>query len=267
MKMDFYVEFESIENAKKTIKEINERLGETWAEPKRHPFKESAIFGWNLSYLTTCEDLLNGLHRLTEKEAAKRGYAMGYHQGRFHQAAQKLEDAAFILDAMKSAVGTPNLPAFRSLFYGFQAAIYGTVNALRGSCQELGGYAGQWWKTKNKTLKAEDFIQTLIVDYNTDKHGSYTGLLSARIRFFGYMGPTPDIISGEGVFSIIQRGTSRERRIFHSGASCEFEPYLRLNEMKLAGNDLNGLPLTDQLEWVLWYFQDLLYEAKSLFDA
>jgi hypothetical protein len=271
VKREFYVEFDSVEDSIEVLNEINERIGDTWDNPKRHPFKQSSIISWNLSYLKKCEDLLNGLNRLTLQDAAKRGYAMGYHQGKFHHAAQKIEDAGFILDAMneamKAAGETPSLPVFRSLFYGFQAAIYSTINALCGVFQNLGGDAGKWWATKNKILKSERFIQALLVDYHTDKHGSYTGLLSARVKLFGYKGPTPDSISGEGVFVIINRGTSRERRIFHSGASCEFDPYLQIDEIRLDGNDLRGLPLTDQLEYVLWYFQDLLYESKSKFDV
>jgi len=267
MKKDFYVEFDLVEDAIKLLDEINERLGERWDEPRRHPFEKSAIIAWNLSYLANCEELLDGLNKLTLQDATKRGYAMGYHKGKFHQASQKLEDAAFVLDAMKTVTATPNLPAFRSLFYGFQAAIYGTINALRGSCQKVGGDACKWWKTKNKTLKDEAFLQSLLIDYNTDKHGSYTGLLTARVKLFEYKGPAPDIISGEGAFSIQNRGTPRERRTFHSGTSCEFEPYLQLDRIELDGTDLKGLPLTDQLEFVLWYFQDMLYEAKANFDT
>jgi len=267
MKKDFYVEFDVVEDAIEALYEINKRLGGKWDEPRWHPFEGSAIIAWNLSHLAECEDLLDGRKRMTLQDATKRGYAMGYHKGKFHQASQKLEDAGFVLDAMKTAVETPNLPAFRALFYGFQAAIYGTINALRGGCNKLGGDAKKWWAAKNKTLKAEAFLQTLHIDYNSDKHGSYTGLLSARVKLFGYKGPAPDIISGEGAFSIIERGTPRERRVFHSGASCEFEPYLQIEKIELDGTDLGALPLTDQLEFVLWYFQDMLFEAKSKFDG
>ncbi len=75
---------------------------------------------------------------------------MGYSKCKFHQALPKLEDAGFVLDAMKTAVATPNLPVFRFLFYGFQAAIYGTINALRGSCRKVGGEAGKWWIAKSQ---------------------------------------------------------------------------------------------------------------------
>lgn len=190
---------------------------------------------------------------------------MGYHQGRFHRASQKLEDAYFIHDAMKSGTKVPNLPAYRSLFYGFQSSIYGVREGLTKACKAIGGDAALWWNERFNNLKQEETLSRLYDDYTDDKHGRVTSLLTSRLALYEYSGAAFDVVSGEGAFVVVNRGTARERRVFPPGIVCVFEPYLQIEKFTLGGADLSALPLNDQLEFVIWYFQDLLHEAKIKF--
>lgn len=87
------------------------------------------------------------------------------------------------------------------------------------------------------------------------------------MNFYGYKGsgPAPDIISGEGIFSIVNRGTKDERRIFYSGAVTEFSCYLDISSLIHKGQDISKLPLKQQTDLVLDHYRNLIWKAKSIF--
>jgi len=265
MKKEFFVEFLNADAAQKILNKIAARIGDTWDVPNVHPFEGTALFSWNTEQLRACEDLLQGQKALNLQEARKAGYTFGFHRGKFHQASQKIEDACFILDEMKRLMTAPNLPAYRSLYYGLWSALYGAITALAGSFQRIGGDAKRWWEATNSALKKEKSIQLLLSDYHADKHGHATSLLSSTLRMHEYFGQPVDVISGEGAYRIQNRGTPRERRVFSVDGVYELTPLVQLEEFKICGLDISSLPLNDQLEFVIWHFQDILHNAKTQF--
>lgn len=265
MKPAFLVEFPNEQAAQEVLDQIASRIGSAWDVPNVHPLKGTALFSWPSDQLHAYEDLLAGLKTMTSHEATKAGYAFGFHRGKFHQSSQKIEDACFILDEMRRLMAAPNLPAYRALYYGFWSAIYGALTAFTVSFQHIGGEAKRWWEVTNKALKKEQCIQLLLNDYHADKHGAATPLLSSSLQMYEYVGRAVDVISGEGAYYLEHRGTSRERRIFPPGGVYVLTPKVSLERFTIAGTDISSLPLNDQLEFVIWYFQDILHEARTSF--
>lgn len=76
-------------------------------------------------------------------------------------------------------------------------------------------------------------------------------LLRPRMNLFGYKGAAPPglIMSGEGIFICVDRGTARERRIFFEGADAAFEVYLGIARLNLKGQDVSGIGLKLNNNW------------------
>ncbi|MBV5324393.1 MAG: hypothetical protein J0626_03520, partial [Rhodospirillaceae bacterium] len=243
-------------------------LGEKWADPTLHPFDVTRLVPWNTDYLKGCDELLDKRKRLTLDQALKAGYDIGFHKGKFSQADRKIEEARFTLEMMPTALAVPNFSACRALFYGFQSSIYSTREALKRSCRRIGHPADQWWKaTEDKIVKDEPFIQFLHIDYNRDKHGEASGLLIPSIKKYSYIGPLPDVFSGEGVFKIENRGTVEERRVFFPNPNCEMSIRIDFANQTVAGADVSALPFVEKLTKITEYFERLVREAKAQFAA
>lgn len=266
MRKDFYVEVPTADEATRILSEIEKRKGTKWAEPISSPFKREVVFGWNNDELATCEDLITGLRRLSLDEALKRDYEIDYHRGRFAHASRKLEEARFMLDAIENSVQSINFPATRALFYGFQSAIYSTREALKRSCRKSGDEARRWWKDVETVIKGhEPFIQFMHVDYNRDKHGENSGLLSPSVFLYSYEGPAVDVLSGEGVYKIEERGTPRERRVFAKNVEADMSVRILFEPQVVKGVDVDPLPIEKKLLHVLQYYEEILVEAKTQF--
>jgi hypothetical protein len=268
MKTDFYLLFPNRADAASALAKIDATLdnGDKWGESISHPFDASCLVPWNIDYLKNCEELVDKRKRLTFDQALKAGYDIGFHRGKFSQADRKIEEARFILEMVPVALSVPNFSACRALFYGFQSSIYSTREALKRSCRRIGHPANQWWKVRERQIvENEPFIQFLHIDYNRDKHGEPSGLLVPSIDFYGYKGPQPDMVSGEGVFRIENKGTIAERREFLPNPDCDMAIRIEFEHQIIEGVDVSALPLADKLSKVLEYFDKLLIEVKTRF--
>jgi hypothetical protein len=267
MRKDFYVEVPTLEAADTILNEIEQRMGEKWEHPNQNPFSSRTIFSWNTEHLSGCEDLIDGLPRLTLDEAMKKDYGIGFHQGKFSQASRKLEEARFLIPAIINARESINFSATRALFYAFQSSIYSTREALKKSCRKIGHEARDWWENKERSIKkSEPLLQRLHVDYNREKHGEASGLLKPVLMMYEYAGPLPDVISGEGIFTIIDRGTLRQRRVFHTGAVAKLSIELLVEKQILSGEDISNASIEQKLEMIVSYFENILWEARETFS-
>lgn len=266
MKTDFYVQFPNEAETLSALAKIDAALGNKWADSTIHPFDASRLVPWNVDYLKDCAEVLDKRKRLTFDQALKAGYDIGFHRGKFSQADRKIEEARFILEMIPAALTVPNFSACRALFYGFQSSIYSTREALKRSCRRIGHPADQWWKAvEDKIVKNEPFIQFLHIDYNRDKHGEASGLLIPSLRQYGYKGPLPDVLSGEGVFKIENKGTIKERRVFLPNPDCEMSIRIEFAGQIIEGTDVSSLPFVDKLSKIVGYFEKLLIDAKTQF--
>lgn len=268
MKTDFYLKFADEAEALAALSQIDAKLSDSdkWAEPIVHPFEASRLIPWNLEYLRSCAEFLENRKRLSVDQATKAGYDIGFHRGKFSQASRKIEEARFILEMIPAVLAVPNFPACRALFYGFQSSIYSTREAIKESCNLLGGPGKRWWVTTEKRIKKEDpFIQFLHIDYNRDKHGEAGGVLVPSLKLYEFKGARADFISGEGVFQIENKGTDRERRVFLPGPSGEMSLRIEYDNKVVRGKDVSSLPFVEQMSEIVAYYEELIREAKTKF--
>jgi hypothetical protein len=251
MKKDFYVRFLSVAEAEHTLSEIQAKIGERWADPTPNMTGASCVIPWNSEYLAGLEDLVAGRPRLRADEAMKQGFTLGYHKGRFAQAANKIEDAHFILDALERLYGLADFPTVRTLYYGYQSSLYGARQAIGERCKPRRSEAGEWWAEVDKKLRKEPLIDAMDVDYQRDKHGQASAFLRPKLNWAGSVLPV-DVISGEGAYQIVNRGTLRERRRFVPLAPpSTLEVSFDVRSEIVRGNDLSSLPFPAKLRVII----------------
>lgn len=267
MKMDHYILLSDKDKAIELIQEIDEILGEHWADPIVHPFSGKALVPWNHDYLKNATHLINGFEHISPSQAAEQGWNFGYHQGPFAKASTKLEDAEFAREALNAFDAYPNYPAYRATFYGVLASLYGVKEALRNTTKALGETAPDWWEDKFREILGDPLLKLFYDLHNSDKHDLEIKYLRPNMRFYGYSGPAPDVISAEGVFTVINSGTKNERRIFYSGAKTEFSCYLDIAGLMHRGEDVSHHSLKEQTDLVLEYYRYLIWEAKGRFPS
>jgi hypothetical protein len=265
LKKDRYIVFPGKEQASTFIQEIDDAMGSHWADPIVHPFTGKAIVPWNDKYLAQVPHLALGKKAISPSQAEEQGWNFGYHQGPFAKASIKLEDAVFAREALDGFDSYPNYPAYRATFYGVLASLYGVKEALRKTTKAIGGEAPKWWNAKFKEIQASPLLKLFYGLHNSDKHDLEIKKLRPNMKLYSYEGVAPDIISGEGVFSIVNRGTKDERRVFHSGAKTSFSCYLDVSKLFHEGNDVSHLPLKEQIDLVIDHYRDLVWEAKLTF--
>lgn len=267
MKVDRYILFATKDEAAKFIWEIDSVMAEHWADPIVHPFTGKAIVPWDDNYLKKAAHMVLGKKAISPNQAAEQGWNFGYHQGLFAKASTKLEDAMFSREALNGFDTYPNFPAYRATFYGVLASLYGVKEALRNATKRIGREAISWWNEKFKEIRADPLLKLFYDLHNSDKHDIEIKYLRPSMNLYRYVGPAPDIISGEGVFSIIDRGTKNERRVFHSGAITTFSCYLDVANLMHKGTDVSSLSVKEQADLVIAHYRDLVWEAKTSFPS
>ena len=267
MKKDKYILFENKLDAQQFINEIDKFIKQHWADPIVQPFNGKAIVPWNNEYLEKAKFLLKGKKVLSPEQAEQSGWYFGYHQGYFAKASTKLEDAMFAREALDMFDNYPNFPAYRATFYGLLVSLFGVKEALRYACDRINDESKQWWTIKFKEIENDQLLKLFIDLHNADKHKLELKHLRPRMELYKFISKDfkPDISSGEGVFSIADRGTKYERRVFFPGAEANFYCYLDVNPLTHKGNDMSILKLKEQIDLVTAYYQDLIWEAKSKF--
>ncbi|TCB47050.1 hypothetical protein E0H80_16425 [Acinetobacter sp. ANC 4779] len=279
MKKDRYILFQNKTEAEDFIRELDQILIEHWGDAIVHPFNGKAIVPWNDEHLKKVSYLLHGKKKISPEQATEQGWYFGYHQGFFAKATTKLEDATFAREALDKFDTYPNYPAYRATFYGVLVSLFGVKEALweatkrindealKNGTDSINTKANEWWSNKFEEISKDQLLNLFIELHNQDKHNLKIKHLRPQMRLYGYKGdgPAPDIISGEGVFSIVNRGTKDERRIFYSGAITEFFCYLDISPLIHKGEDVSKLSLKQQMDLVIEYYRDLIWEAKSTF--
>jgi hypothetical protein len=269
MKVHRYILLPNAHDAHNLIDKIDQARGsDHWGEPNINPFDERALVPWNDDYLADQAHLIDGMATISFDEAQDQGWAFGYFTGRFSKARVKLEEAQHIRLTLDAFDRNPNYPAYRALFFGLLSSLYGTKEALRKSCKRIGGEALPWWDAKFEEIKADPLLWLLYELNNSDKHSISSPLLRPRMNLYGYKGAAPHglIISGEGVFVAVDKGTARERRIFFDGADAAFEVYLDVATLSHKGKDIFGTPLKSLLDMAICHYEDLVFEARRTFD-
>lgn len=269
MKKDRYVVFDNKMDAKEFIRDIDQIIGEHWADPLVNPFNGKAIVPWNDDYLKKARHLLKGEKILSPHEAEHGGWYFGYHQGCFAKASTKYEDALFAREALDMFDHYPNFPAYRATFYGVLVSIFGIKEALRYACEKYGNDAWAWWSIKFKEIERDQLLKLFIDLHNEDKHKLYLKYLRPTMKLYSFKSQTavPNIISGEGAFSIVNHGTKYERRVFLKGAEAEFSCYLNIKSIMHQGKEVGSLTIKEQIDLVLDYYRDIIWEAKVNFKT
>ena len=269
MKIHRYILLSSENEGRALIERIDQaRETDHWAEPNINPFDARALVPWNDDYLAEQSGLIDGMETLTFDEAQDQGWAFGYFTGRFVKARVKLEEAQHIRVTLDAFDRNPNYAAYRALFFGLLSSLYGVKEALRQSCKKLGKETLTWWDAKFEEIKADPLLWLFYNMNNSDKHSISSPFLRPRMNLYGYKGPAPPglIISGEGVFVAVDKGTARERRVFFDGAEAAFEVYLDVSALSHKGQDVSGIGLKAQLDIVIAHYEDLVFEARQTFD-
>jgi hypothetical protein len=259
VRKDRYIVFANLSEAEQFVETLDAQIGEHWADPIPHPFDDRAALPWNDKYLSKVSELLEERASLSVHDIRKEGWNLGYHQGRFAKASAKLEDALCGRDALELFNEYPNFPAFRSVFYGVLTALYGVKEALRKTTSKLGSDATDWWESEFQKIKADPTLSLFYEMHNSDKHSLDDSILHPTTKFFGYRGPAPQSISGEGVFWVVEEGTKDERRAFLPGAKATFECYL------VTPSGISDVPAKTQLDQVLEHYKQLVWTAKKRF--
>lgn len=267
MKTDFYLVFPDIDSANAFIGVVDERIGEHWAEAKINRFDGKALVAWNEQYLSKVNSLINGIERLSYTEADESGWNLGFHKGKFAKSKTKLEDAIFARESLDMFDHYPNFPAYRAVFFGILSSLYGVKEGLKKVCKKIGEDATLWWEKKFEEIKNDDLLYLFYDTHNADKHGLEVGFLTPNMELYKYGTTMPEIISGEGAFNVINRGTSKERRVFHTGITADFSCYHRTKNLFHKGDDVSELPLKEQIDLVISHYQELVWEAKGKFDV
>lgn len=256
---DRYIIFDDPAKAKEFVDALDRRINEHWDDPIQHPFENRTVVSWNDEYLSKATDMLDGRKTFSCFELIQEGWALGYHRGVFAKASAKLEDAMSGRDALELFNDYPNFPAFRSVFYGILSALYGVKEGLRKAATHLGPEAEAWWDGEFKKIKANPTLSLFYDLHNSDKHSLDDSVLHPKTKFFGYIGPAPHVISGEGVFWIFGQGTKDERRAFLPGAKAVFECYL------VTSHGISEEPAKTPLDQVIEHYKELVWTAKKRF--
>ena len=279
LKNDRYILFQNKAEAEDFIRELDQILMEHWGDPIVHPFNGKAIVPWNDEYLKKASYLLRGKKKISPEQVTEQGWYFGYHQGFFAKATTKLEDATFAREALDNFDNYPNYPAYRATFYGVLVSLFAVKEALweatkrineeaiKSGIDSINTKANEWWSSKFQEIDNDQLLKLFIDLHNQDKHNLKIKHLRPKMNLYSYKGngPAPDIISGEGIFSIVNRGTKDERRVFYSGAITEFFCYLDISPLIHKGQDVSKLPLKQQIDLVLDHYRSLIWEAKNIF--
>lgn len=269
MKIDRYLVLPSESDARALIERVDQARGEDhWSEPNINPFDGRAIVPWNDEYLADQAYLIDGLEALYFDEAQDQGWAFGFFTGRFAKARAKLEEAQHIRVSLDAFDRNPNYPAYRALFFGLLSSLYGVKEALRKSCNKISDGASVWWDAKFEEIRTDPLLWLFYDLNNSDKHSISSPLLRPKMNLYGYRGPAPPglIISGEGVFVSVNRGTARERRVFFEGVDATFEVYLDVPGLVHKGQEVSSIGLKRQLDLAITHYEELVFEARRSFD-
>lgn len=270
MKIHRYVLLKSESEALHLINKIDHaRSTGRWAEPNINPFDGRALVPWNDVYLKNEVGLIEGMQTLNFDEAQDQGWAFGYFTGKFAKARIKLEEAQHIRISLDSFDNKPNYPAYRALFFGLLSSLYAVKEALRKASKKIGNEASEWWDAKFEEIKSDPLLWLFYDLNNSDKHSISSPLLRPRMNLYGYKGGAPPglIMSGEGVFLAVDKGTARERRIFFEGANATFEVYLDVPKLCHKGQEVSGIGLKSQLDLAMAHYEQLVFEARGTFDG
>lgn len=270
MKINRYILLDNTLEAHTLINQIDQARGsDHWAEPIINSFDNRALVPWSDEYLIQQTNLIHGMKSLTFDEAQDQGWCFGYFDGRFAKARIKLEEAQHIRVSLDGFDCNPNYPAYRALFFGLLSSLYGVKEALQKSCKKTGNEASSWWEEKFREIKADPLLCFFYDLNNSDKHSISSPFLRPHMKLYGYKGMAPPglIISGEGVFVAVAKGTARERRVFFEGINAAFKVYLDVPVLVHKGKDVLDAGLKAQLDMAISYYEDLVFEARSKFDT
>lgn len=270
MKADRYLLFECVADAQRFVDRLDEERKslDRWAHPNINPFDGRAVIPWNDEYLAAHAHLTDGVPDISLDAAQEEGWAFGHFSGLFAKARAKLEEAQLIRDGLDQFDKHPNYPAYHALFFGFLSATYAIKESVRKVCSRISPDAKLWWNTRFNELRSDQLLSFFYDLNNSDKHSIATPLLRPRTKFYGYKGAALAglVFSSEGIFVVTNRDTPQERRVFFEGAEAEFEVYLDLKELIHKGKDVSALSLKQQLDFVLEFYEELVYEARCTFD-
>ena len=269
MKINRYILLGNELEAHALINQIDQARGtDHWAEPIINSFDERALVPWNDEYLIYQVHLIDGMETITFDEAQDQGWSFGYFDGRFAKARVKLEEAQHIRVSLDGFDYNPNYPAYRALFFGLLSSLYGVKEALQKSCKKTGNEASSWWEEKFREIKADPLLCFFYDLNNSDKHSISSPFLRPRMDLRDYKGVFQPglIISGEGIFIAVNKGTARERRVFFDGVNAAFEVYLDLPALSHKGEDVLSEGLKAQLDMAISYYEELVFEARQKFE-
>lgn len=270
MKIHRYLVLPNESDARALVERLDQARGsDHWAEPNVNPFDGRAIVPWNDEYLADQAELVDGIEALSHDQAQDQGWSFGFFTGRFAKARVKLEEAQHIRVSLDAFDRNPNYPAYRALFFGLLSSLYGVKEALRESCNKIGGGASVWWEEKFEEIRMDPLLWLFYNLNNSDKHSISSPLLRPRMNLYGYRGPAPPglITSGEGIFVAMKQGTARERRVFFEDADATFEVYLDVPALIHKGQEVCKIGLKAQLDLAITYYEELVFEARHTFDA
>ena len=185
----------------------------------------------------------------------------------FKNALNKIEDSQIILDKLNQ---TTDFLEFKTLFNSFLSSSRAITYALQKDGAHIEGF-DKWYSAKQDEMKKDELLRfihnTRTEDFHEGKHALSCSTYVKQLFTDDLDGPkdVPTVFGSEGIYRIVDEGTSKERRIPAKGGeytitiSAKNPPTTHLGN-KLQKND----PLTI-CSAALAYLERLVYEARTIF--
>jgi hypothetical protein len=277
-----YAVLSNLNDAETLINEICGVKGfSNWAEPIKHPTKESFLVRIDWSQLGGCEGLFEDLSIISRSEAKKRGWYFGLFKGTFGREREKLEDIHFIFDALVSFHGNPNFPALRALTLSFLSACYALKESMKNMCEseEYKGELGSWWKKRSKEMEAKGQLLKAFERFmNTEKHGGSIAHQHSLLDIVPHalvnnlvvtsvpVGASIKTLqlSAQGAFVYMFVGTPLERRVPVGIQDALYEIVVENPPQKHLGYSIEGTSFLQMIKLIRNYYAQLIFDAEVI---
>jgi hypothetical protein len=250
--VDFYVVFPNEASCSRALDAVNNLLIDVWAYPYTNAFSNEHAIPWSELKFDEVSWAIKGFQRRSLSQLAEKDFNIGFYIGPFAMAEIQIEKAASIASMFETVIGYKNLPLFMAQFYACQGALYATREAIKSKSKRLGREAESWWRREQQNLKRDSpLIEILHIDYNRNKHGIGSSILYTETYDWGYVGERADVFGHEGVYKYCKSRHGRNIRRFLAQGNCTFNVKLNVADYHVAGKNVQGLSITNQINSVI----------------
>jgi len=190
----------------------------------------------------------------------------------FAKARNKLEDASILVDRLKQA---EDGASFRVMFNSFLSSARAITYALQKEGKHIDGFS-EWYQEKREEMTQDELLRFIHEARTEDFHEGKSRLTFVmQIGQFGYdqAGAPPDpeaqlIVSGDGPYWVIYKGTEKEKRIpIRGSGDYRLIAWIRNAPTRHLGKSLEWNDPATLCECTVDYLAKLVYEAIEKFGS